>query len=47
VRIGRLSVGVDPRTQASSHNSQGVVDGGIDKAGMNTVALDRSAVFSG
>jgi len=26
------------RTQASSHNSQGVVDGGVDEAGMSTAA---------
>jgi len=26
------------RTQASSHNSQGVVDGGVDEAGMSTPA---------
>jgi len=29
-------------TQASSHNSQGVVDGGIDEAGMITAAADMS-----
>jgi len=34
------------RTQASSHNSQGVVDGGIDAAGMSTAAPDRSVVRS-
>jgi len=35
------------RTQASSHNSQGVVDGGVDKAGMSTAAPDRIAVLCG
>jgi len=34
-------------TQASSHNSQGVVDGGVDEAGMSTVAPERSAVLCG
>jgi len=33
------------RTQASSHDSQGVVNSGVDKAGMSTVAPDRSAVL--
>jgi len=32
-------------TQASSHNLQGVVDGGVNKAGMSTVARNRSAVL--
>jgi len=31
------------RTQASSHNSEGVVDGRVDEAGMSTVAPDRRA----
>jgi len=31
--------------QASSHSSQGVVDGGVDKAGMSIVAPDRSAQY--
>ena len=29
------------RTQASSHNSQGVVDGGVDEVDMSTVAPVR------
>ena len=33
------------RTQASSHNSQGIVDGRVDAAGMSTAAPDRSAVL--
>jgi len=33
------------RTQASSHNSQGVVDGRVIEVGMNTAAPDRSEVF--
>ena len=33
------------RTQASSHNSQGVVDGGIDEVGRSTAAPNRSAVL--
>jgi len=33
------------RTQASSHNSQGVVDGGVIKAGKGTETPDRSALF--
>jgi len=33
------------RTQASSHNSQGVVDGGVDEAGMSTAAPNRSALL--
>ena len=33
------------RTQASSHNSQGVVDDGVDEAGMSTAASRRSAVL--
>ena len=28
-------------TQASSHNSQGVVDGGVDKVSMSTAAPDK------
>ena len=32
-------------TQASSHNSQGVVDGGVDEAGMSTAAPHRSAAL--
>ena len=35
------------RTQASSHNSQDVVDAGVDKAGMSTAAPGRSAVLCG
>ena len=35
------------RTQASSHNSQGVVDGGVDEAGMSTAAPDRRTVLCG
>ena len=35
------------RTQASSHNSQGVVDGGVDEAGMSTAAPNRRAVLCG
>ena len=34
-------------TQASSHNSQGVVDGGVNKAGVSTATPDSSAVFCG
>jgi len=33
-RIGRLST----RKQASSQNSQGIVDGGVNKAGVSTAA---------
>jgi len=33
------------RAQASSHNSQGVVDGGVNEARMSTAAPDRSAVL--
>ena len=33
------------RTQTSNHNSQGVVDGGVDKTGVSTTAPDRSAVL--
>ena len=33
------------RSQASSHNSQGVVDGGIDEVGRSTAAPNRSAVL--
>ena len=32
------------RTQASSHNWQGVVDCGVDKAGMSTASPDRHAI---
>ena len=39
-RIGRLSAGVG--TQASSHFSQGVVDGGVNKASMSTTAQTRA-----
>jgi len=35
------------RTQASSHNSQGVVDNELEEAGMSTAALDRHAVLCG
>ena len=35
------------RTQASSHDSQGVVDGGVDKASVSTAVPDRSAVLCG
>jgi len=35
------------RAQASSHNLQGVIDGRVDEAGMNTAALDRRAVLCG
>jgi len=33
------------RTQAFSHNSQGVVDGSVSEAGVSTAAPGRSAVF--
>ena len=33
------------RTLASSHNSQGVVDGRVNEAGMSTAAPTRSAVL--
>ena len=33
------------RMQASSHNSQGFVDGGVNKAGMSTATPNRSAVL--
>ena len=33
------------RTQASSHNSQGVVDGGVKEAVVSTAATDKSAVL--
>jgi len=33
------------RTQASRHNSQGVVDGGVDEAGISTAAPDRRTVL--
>jgi len=42
-RMGSLSTG---RTQASSHNYQGVVDGGINEAGVRTAAPDRSALYT-
>ena len=42
-RIGRLSLWC--RTQASSHNSQGVVDGGVNEAGVSTTAPDGNAVL--
>jgi len=45
VRIGRLSGWC--MTQASSHTSQGVVDGGVNKAVVSTAAPDRSAVLCG
>ena len=35
------------RTQASSHNSQGVFDGGVNEAGMGTAAPDKRAVPCG
>ena len=35
------------RTQASSHNLQGVVDGGFNEAGMSTAAPNRNAVLCG
>jgi len=35
------------RMQASSHNSQGVVNIGVDKAAVSTAAPDRSAVLCG
>jgi len=35
------------REQASSHNSEGAVDGGVDEAGMSTAAPDRRAVLCG
>ena len=35
------------RMQAPSHNSQGVVDGGVDEAGMSTAAPDKRSVPSG
>jgi len=35
------------RTQASSHNSQGVVDGGADEVGMSTAAPNKCAVLCG
>ena len=35
------------RTQASSHNLQGVIDGGFDEVGMSTAAPDRRAVLCG
>jgi len=31
--------------QGSSHNLQGVIDGGVDKAGMSTEASDRSSTL--
>ena len=41
-RIGRLSSGV-----ASSHNSQGVIDGRVNEVGVSTAAPDRGAVLCG
>ena len=35
------------RTQASSHNSQGVVNGEVNEAGMSTAAPNRRAVLCG
>ena len=35
------------RMQASSHNSQGVVDGRVNEVCVITAALDRSAVLCG
>jgi len=35
------------RTQASRHNSQGVVDGRVSEAGVSTATPDRSAVLCG
>jgi len=35
------------RTQASSHNSQGAVDGGVDEAGMSTAAPDKRVALCG
>ena len=40
-RMGRLSAG------ASNHNSQGVVDGRVHKAGVSTAAPNRSALLCG
>ena len=34
-------------TQASSHDLQDVVDGGVDMAGLSTAAPDRSPVVCG
>jgi len=33
------------RAQATSHNSQGVVPGGVNEAGVSTTAPDRRAVL--
>ena len=50
-KLSRLDAGEDGkvvrwcRTQASSHNSQGVVDGGFNDADVSTAAPDRSAVL--
>ena len=44
-RMGRLSAGVG--RQASSQNSQGVVDGRVNEVCVITAALDRSAVLCG
>jgi len=33
------------RMQVSSHNLQGIIDGGVNKAGMSTAAPDRRAVL--
>jgi len=43
--MGRLSAGVE--TQASSHNSQGVVDGRVNEVCVITAVPDRSAVLCG
>jgi len=40
-RIGRLSAGVGRRHPVTIHNSQGVVDGGVDEVDMSTVAPVR------
>ena len=44
-RIGRLSAGVG--RSASSHNSQGVIDGVVDEAVMSPAAPGRRAVLCG
>jgi len=35
------------KTQASSHNSQGIVDDRADKMGISTAELDRGALICG
>jgi len=35
------------RTQASTHNAQGLLVGGVDEAGMSTAAPNWSAVLCG